>query len=283
MNDSFSFFSEFIAGFLLPFRGALFLVKNRGLKRFAVLPLLFNFILYLTALAVLVWLIGVWEIKPAEWDFWWSFGSWLAALANWLRGGLKLLAGVVAVMAAFFTFTGVGLVLASPLNDMLSEKVEAVWRGKAKKLDLPWRFTVRAALLSVCDSLGNLFKQLFWSILCLPFLLIPVLGFIPLFLAGSYFSGFGFLDSGMARNFLRPRHKRLLSRKRFWRIIGLGSSMQTLFFIPLVGLLLLPVGVAAGTLLYCDNDWEALFAEAGMTMPRGFLPPRRAAEPLAAG
>lgn len=283
MNNSSSFLSEFAAGFVLPFKGVSFLFRSRGLKRFAILPLLFNIVLYAVALAVLFWFIGNWEIKPVEWDFWWSFGGWLGAAVNWLRGGLKLLAGIVAVMVAFFTFTGVGLVLASPLNDLLSEKVEAVWCGKTKKLDLPWRFAARATFLSVCDSLRNLFKQLLCSLVCLPLLLIPVIGFIPLFLVGSYFSGFGFLDSAMARNFLRPRHKRLLSRKKFWRIIGLGASMQALFFIPLVGLLLLPVGVTAGTLLYCDNDWRRLFAEAGMTMPQGFVPPERDAEPLAVG
>lgn len=273
MTPASSVLSEFTDGFLKPFRAMRFLLVQRGLKRFAILPLLANIVLYALALGVLFWLIGRWQIGEVEWDFWWAFGRWLSALVNWLRGGLKILVAVVAVMISFFTFTAVGMVLASPLNDILSEKVEAVQAGRLKQLDMPFRFTARATMLSVVDSLGNLVKQLFWTVVALPFLLVPVIGFIPLFAVGAYFSGFGFLDSAMARNFLRPRHKRLLAKKDFWRIIGLGAAMQVLFFVPLAGLLLLPVGVTAGTLVYCEADWKRLFKESGLTMPSGFEPP----------
>ncbi len=266
---------EFVSGLILPFRGAAFLLKNSGLKRYALLPLALNIILYIAVLAVLFWLISRWQIGSVEWDFWGPLGGWLAAAVNWLKSGLKVLAGLAAVMVAFFTFTAVGMVLASPLNDLLSEKVENVCRGSIKQLDLPWRFGIAAALTSAGDSLLNLVKQLVCTLPCLVFLFIPVLGFLPLFLVGSYFSGFGFLDSAMARNYLRPRHKRLLAKKRFWLLLGFGAAMQALFFIPLVGLLLMPLGVVSGTLVYCDADWRTLFKEANMPMPVGFIPPER--------
>lgn len=264
---------DFITGLTLPFKGLAFLFKNGGLKRYAILPLIANVILYILALVLLFWLIGRWQIGTVEWDFWGPVGGWLTALVNWLKGGLKILAGLVAVMVAFFSFTAVGMVLASPLNDLLSEKVENVYCGSEKKLDLPIRFTIQAALLSAWDSVKNLVKQLFFSILCLPFLLIPILGFLPLFLVGSYFAGFGYVDTAMARNFLRARHKRVLTRNRFWKILGLGVTMQILFFIPLLGLLLLPVGVTAGTLVYCGEDWKARLSDAGLDLPSGFLAP----------
>ncbi len=264
---------DFVSGLTLPFKGLTFLFKNGGLKRYAVLPLIANVILYILALALLFWLIGRWQIGTVEWDFWGPVGGWLAAVVNWLKGGLKIIAGLVAVMVAFFTFTAVGMVLASPLNDLLSEKVENVYCGSEKKLDVPIRFTVQAALLSAWDSVKNLVKQLFFSILCLPFLLVPIIGFLPLFLVGSYFAGFGYVDTAMARNFLRARHKKVLSRNRFWKILGLGVTMQILFFIPLLGLLLLPVGVTAGTLVYCGEDWQTRLGEAGLDIPSGFVPP----------
>ncbi len=167
------------------------------------------------------------------------------------------------------------MALASPLNDILSEKVEMVYLGGAEKLALPFRFTTGAALLSFGDSLWNVCKQLFFTVLVLPFLLVPAVGFVPLFLVGGYFAGFGFLDSAMARNFLRPKHKKLLANSCFWQIVGFGAAMQALFAIPFLGLLLMPVGVAAGTLLYCDGDWEELLREAGMAKPAGFVPPVR--------
>ncbi len=249
------------------------MLANRGLKRYAVLPLIFNIFLYGVAIAVFMYFLWNWNVYEVTWDFLGPVGRWLAAAVNWLGWLVKLAVGMVALAAAFFTFTAVGMAAASPLNDILSEKVEMARLGGVEKMALPFRFTTRAALLSIGDSLWNLCRQLFFTVLALPFLLVPVVGFVPLFVVGGYFAGFGYLDSAMARNFLRPRHKRLLTNSRFWQIIGFGAAMQALFAIPFLGMLLMPVGVTAGTLLYCDEDWEALLAEAGMPKPAGFVPP----------
>lgn len=266
-------FSSLVSGAKLPFRGLGFLSTHRGLKRYAILPLLLNMFLYFLATCVFLYFLWHWEIGIVEWRFWGPVGGWLAAAVNWLGWLVKVVIAMAALAAAFFTFTGVGMVLASPFNDILSEKVEVVYFGSDNKLDMPFRFTIQAGLLSVYDSLFNLVKQLFCTLLALPLLFVPVIGFVPMFLVNAYFAGFGFLDSAMARNFLRPPHKSLISRKRFWEIIGFGVAMQVAFTIPFVGLFLLPVGVVSGTLMYCDEDWERLLAEAEMDAPPGFVPP----------
>lgn len=261
-------------GLALPFRGAAYLLTHRGLKRYAALPLILNIILYIAAGMVFFHFLWNWQVSQVAWEFWGPVGGWLASAANWMGWMVKLVIAMLALGAAFFTFTAVGMVIASPLNDLLSEKVEVVYTGGVEKLDLPFRFTTKAAFLSVFDSLRNLVVQLACTLAALPFLLVPVAGFLPLFLVGGYFAGFGFLDAAMARNFLRPPQKSLLAGKRFWEILGFGIAMQGLFAIPLVGLLLMPVGVASGTLIYCSEDWEKLFADAGMKSPAGFMPPK---------
>lgn len=265
----------FTRGLALPFRGAAYLLANRGLKRYAALPLAANILLYLAAIAVFFWFLWHWQIGQATWEFWGPIGGWLAAAVNWMGWMLKLMVAMLALAAAFFTFTAVGMAIASPLNDILSEKVELVYCRNASKIDLPFRFTAKAAFLSFYDSLYNLVKQLACTLLSLPFLLIPLVGFLPLLLVGAYFAGFGFVDTAMARNYLRRRHKRLLSEKRFWEILGFGVAMQAAFAVPLLGMLLMPVGVAAGTLAYCAEDWETLFHNAEMPLPPGFAPPKR--------
>jgi uncharacterized protein involved in cysteine biosynthesis len=54
----------------------------------------------------------------------------------------------------------------------------------------------------------------------------------------------------------------------------MGIALQLLFLIPFAGLLILPVGVASGTIGYCERDWERILAEAGVEPPRGFAAPR---------
>jgi len=264
----------FTRGLFLPFRGMSFLFRNRGLKRYAVLPFLLNVLLYVAALAVFFYFLWNWRIGGVEWDFWGPVGGWLAGAANWMGWMVKLVVAMLALTASFFTFTAVGMVVGSPLNDVLSEKVELCCTGQRDKLDMPFKFTAAITMLSLYDSLRNVLKQLFFTVLALPFLFVPLVGFVPLFLVGGYFAGFGFLDSSMARNYLRPPQKKLMSDSRFWELIGFGIAMQALFAIPLVGMLLLPVGVTAGTLLYCSEDWERLLAEADMPPPKGFQPPK---------
>ncbi len=265
----------FVRGFVLPVSGVRFIFANKGLKRYLVLPLICNVFLYALAIAVFFYSLWHWDIYLVQWDFWGPVGRWLAAAVNWMGWLIKAVVAMLSLAAAFFTFTGVGMALASPLNDMLSEKTEMAYVGGQAKMAMPFRFTMKAALLSAGDSLRNLVKQLFCTVCALPFLLIPVVGFLPLFLVGAYFAGFGFLDSAMARNFLRPKHKKLLSDSAFWEIVGMGSAMQVLFAVPLLGMLLMPVGVVTGTLLHCRAPWEGIFAAAGVPLPEGFLPPKR--------
>lgn len=266
--------AAFGRGMFLPFRGFRFLLATRGLKRYAVLPLIFNVILYCLAMGVFFYSVWHWDVYSVTWDFWGPVGRGLAAAVNWMGWLVKLVVVVLGLAAAFFTFTGVGMALASPFNDILSEKTEMAYLGVDVKPGMPFRFTMRAGVLSFWDSLRNLVRQLFYTILALPFLLVPLIGFVPLFLVGAYFAGFGLLDSSMARNFLRPPHKKLLVSKRYWEIVGFGAAMQISFAIPGLGMLLMPVGVVAGTLMYCGEDWETLLADGGLPQPGGFVPPK---------
>ena len=59
-----------------------------------------------------------------------------------------------------------------------------------------------------------------------------------------------------------------------FQMLGLGMAMEILFLIPFAGLLMLPVGVTAGTLLYCRIDWTQWLAANKLDRPPGFCPPR---------
>jgi len=118
-----------------------------------------------------------------------------------------------------------------------------------------------------------LLRQVFWTVVVLPFIFVPVIGMIPLFVVTAWFSGLGFVDTAMGRNYLRNRHKATALKERRWQVFGLGLAMELLFMIPLVGLLMLPLGVVAGTIIYCQCDWKRLLSEAGLDEPHGFVPP----------
>ena len=135
--------------------------------------------------------------------------------------------------------------------------------------------TLKGTIYSLWGSLVIALTQIACALLVLPLVLVPVVGFVPLFVVNAYFTGLGFFDVGVARNLLRMPHKRAMLSEHRWQVLGLGVSMQLLFMLPLVGLLMLPLGVTAGTMLYCDCDWAGVLKKRGLLFPPGFHPPQR--------
>lgn len=266
--------SQILQGARLPLAGAGVVWRAPGARRWAVVPLALNCLLYALIICLAVWLADALRIPEVHWEFWWGTGEALASLVNAGTPYIKWLIVVplIAVLC-YFSFTFVGMLIAAPFNDILSEKIESYITGRDTAGNAPLRLTLKATLVSLFSTLRMLLRQMLCALLCLPLLLIPVVGAGVMFVAMSYYAGLGFFDIGMARNFLRHGQKMAAAREIRWQIVGLGIVMQGLFLIPLAGLLLLPLGVAGGTLLYCRFDWTEFMRRRGFSMPEGFIPP----------
>jgi CysZ protein len=261
----------FTSGFFLPLRAAKLLLDNRGLKRYAALPLLANLFIYACVFAVAIYAIWNLEFDASRWQFWGDAGSGVVTAAS---GALKWIVALPLMFVfSYFTFTLFGMVLASPFNDLLSARVEAKLDPSQKRDDLSFFAGLPHMFYCLWEAIIMTAKQLLAMLLVLPFLVIPVVGPIPLLLVTAYFSGRGFVDVAMARNYLRGPHKRTLIHTSRAKILGLGLAMELLFLIPFVGLLVLPIGVAAGTMLYCQADWRKLLGNAQLEPPKGFVFP----------
>lgn len=264
----------FMSGFSLPLEAAGFLLSKPKLWPWAIAPLVLNALLYVGVIAMAIWLVGSWQVEVA-WEFWGSTGRWLSDIVNWLFSVMKWLVSIPLIfVVCYFSFTAVGMVVASPLNDMLSERSERSIVGEPEGESISWRLTAALMMYSIWDSLMIVLRQLGWSIVALPFLVVPVVGALPLLLVNAYFTGRGFIDIATARNHLRLHHTSAVLSKRRMQVLGLGGAMMLAFTVPFVGLLLLPVGVVAGALLYCRVDWPAEVEAAGLELPPAYRPPR---------
>jgi CysZ protein len=262
--------SAFLRGFVSPGRAARLLLTTRGLKRWAIAPLVANTILFILILVLcLSWLVPALDVSGLSPDWAGAFGESVFNLLKWVVF-LALL-----FVFFFFGFTAVGMVLASPFNDVLSEKVEKTLCGATGEGGLSWVTWIRATLFSVWESLKIALQQLFFSLLTLPFLLVPVVGAVPLFLVNAYFGGLGFLDVALARHFLGAKHRRAGLEGLGWEIFGLGAAMTFLLAIPVLNLFILPLGVVAATMLYSEIDWQARLQAHGVQPPPGYVPPMR--------
>jgi CysZ protein len=233
-----------------------------------------NVLLYLVVVSALVLLLAQLDVQLA-WDFWGSFGARLSDVLSFLLGTLRWLVGIPLILiGAYLTFTSVGMVVASPFNDVYSEKIErAICEPDAGPPVSTWT-SLHTTAISLWDSARIAGWQLLASAAALLLVWVPVAGPLVWFTIGAWFSGRAFVDVAMARNHLRPVHKRPLLLDRRWQIFGLGVTMQLLFMIPFAGLLVLPLGVGAGTLLYCDYDWPQGLARRGVAPPKAFRVPQ---------
>ena len=272
-------YKQFVEGFFLPLKACKILLYCKGLKRVAILPLLVNIVLFSVLIGFAFYLINLVDLPgDVTWDFWGKVGSWCATAFNYVSGFFEgLLKWLVMLPLTFiicyFLFSMVGIVIASPFNDILSERVEKNICQQRDAIIVPFPDKIKLMTLSVWDSLRIVIMQLVFTLLCLPFIFIPIVGSIPLIIVTAWFTGLGYFDVSLARNNLRPRHKKKSFQLNKWRIFGLGFCMECSFMIPFLNLLFLPIAVTAGTYLYCSFDWQKYFEENGIESPPHYKAP----------
>jgi CysZ protein len=218
-------------------------VRQPGLRRFVVIPLLLN-------LAVFAALIG-WGVR--QFNIW--MAQLMATVPEWLSFIEWLLWPVFALLVLlvlFFGFSIVANLIASPFYGFLAEKVAEKERGEVSPPT-----SLREIMLVVPHAVGRELRKIGYY---LPRLLILLLlSFIPvvnlvasplLLLFGVWMMAVQYIDFQADNDqvsfidMLRwMRGKRMLS-------LGFGLPVYVGMLIPLVNLLVMPSAVAGSTLLW---------------------------------
>jgi CysZ protein len=218
-------------------------VRQPGLRRFVVIPLLLN-------LAVFAALIG-WGVR--------QFNIWMAQLMATVPGWLSFIEwllwpvfALLVLLVLFFGFSIVANLIASPFYGFLAEKVAEKERGEVSPPT-----SLREIMLVVPHAVGRELRKIGYY---LPRLLILLLlSFVPvvnlvasplLLLFGVWMMAVQYIDFQADNDqvsfidMLRwMRGKRMLS-------LGFGLPVYVGMLIPLVNLLVMPSAVAGSTLLW---------------------------------
>lgn len=226
------------------------------MKRYAAIPVLINAVLYSIILITIIRQLWHWEPSIPQIDPNLQWIAWLNPFLDELVAVAKWIFGIPIVFAiSYFTFVLSCLIIASPFNDILSEKTECIFRkaSVSGSSSGSWGIFIR----SIFFTLRILARQLFWSLLMIPFLLIPYIGFLPLFIITAYFTGVALVDIPMCRNNWKRKEKESWIKQYRSRIIGIGALAELSFFIPGLALFIFPIGVVAATILYCQEEFMA--------------------------
>lgn len=165
-------------------------IRRNNMKKYFVLPVVFNIILVAVLLfsggGIGAWLSGLIE-DGAE-----SSSGWISAAVM----AVKIVLPVVFFILFIFIGGTIVNVLMSPVYTVLSEKTDTFITGRT--FETSARQTVSDIGRALVIALKNTFKQLFFTLLCLLLNFIPIVGSVAsvvlIFLINAYYFGYGFMD-----------------------------------------------------------------------------------------
>jgi len=240
--------ASFSRGFAYVFRAPRFLLKHPGLLRFVAIPFAINLLVFSLAVYFGLDLFNhLLEQYLPQGDVWYLVILYYLA---WV------VAGLLTTVVVFFGFTVVGNLLASPFNELLSERIELLVKGESDAS--PFSFVG-----FVADSgramLTELKKQLFFIVGMILLLLMNLLpGFGPLAYAvlapifTLFFLIIEYLSFVLMRKQLGFGQQRRYVFTRPLLMAGFGCAVFCLLAIPLLQFFCIPLAVSGATLLWCD-------------------------------
>jgi len=254
----------FLRGAAYPLRGIRWLVSHRDAWPYALLPALVNgAIVLILALAmisqfdaVFAWLQPDALEAAVEGLPWWK--TFWRPVANGLLG---FVAGVMLVGASILGGLLVGAILAGPFHEKLSEVVESIATGQPPPDEpINLRTLSKDAYRAMASAVQRL---LLFSVFYIPLLFVsflPVVGLVGVagtLLYSAFFLALNFSDPALERRKMPTRDKLSWARGALAPWMGFGAGLLGLMLIPLLGLVLAPAFVTAGTLLWLDVDSAA--------------------------
>ena len=231
-----------VTGATYLFRGLGLIIKP-GVKRFVIVPLLINTLLF----AGVLWALG--DQFSALVDYMLNaLPGWL----NWLSWIFWVLFSLTAGLLVFLTFSLLANLIGAPFNSYLAAAVERHLSG-----DVPpesphniWQ-EIGIAMLS---ELKKWLYYLLWLIplIIASFLLAPLSPFL-WFLFGAWMYSLEYSDYPMGNHgYTFPQVRRKVAEKRLMSL-GFGATVTLATMIPLVNFLVMPVAVAGATAMRLDQ------------------------------
>lgn len=217
------------------------LVLSPGLRRYVVVPVIINALLYAGVITLLSMHLPAWVDMSVAWLPHWL--SWLA----WLIWPLTALTLLVIV---YFTFSVMVNVLASPFYGVLADRVEQTLTGRSSD-------DARTLWQQTRDGVHREWQKLRYMLPRLAGLL--ALGFVPgmqpampilWLLFSSWCLAMQYIDFVMDNHGVTfPRMRECLHKARF-PTLAFGLVLTPLIWLPIINLVAMPAAVAAGVILW---------------------------------
>ncbi len=244
---------DFPRGFFLAFRGARLLLHNPRLLKYIIIPFLIN----VTVFSLSIY-FGLQFFQDVVARLLPQGEAWYWAIVFYV---LWTVAVLVTLVLVFFSFTVVGNLIASPFNELLSERTEELLLGESAEEPF--------ALGAFFRDMGRIWLVEIKKMACFVLVMAALLLLNLLPLVGSLLYGFlsvlltlfflaweylGFVHERKRQSF-REQRQYLMRRKGL--VLGFASGVLLMLAIPFMQLFCIPVAVVGATLLWCEELAES--------------------------
>lgn len=252
---------QFMRGLCYPAVALKFLHRHR-LWPWVILPVLINGIIFF-AVAMGVWL-GLWPVflrVAAYFQAMAADGEVIRSAITFLRVALWVAVFPVGCIAAAAFILLCGQCIASPFLDLLSERVECAALASALP-SMGWRQFGRASLVAIRDLIWGCFYATVMAVPLFFLTFIPGAGPVAAGCIGAMLLAQQFIGLPLARRWVPYSTRWRIVLRHRWLCLGFGTVVMSMFAVPGLNLILLPVASAAGTLVYCDIKQAGLLDRA---------------------
>ena len=241
---------NFSRGFFSPFRSLVLLKNKPRLLLYILIPFLINFAVFTGAVYLGLDFFGgtVVEQIPQGDAWYWSILYWF----------LWVVAVLLTSVLVFFSFTVVGNLVASPFNDLLSERTEQILTGKTNDEPFSLGQFARDAGKTVLMELRKMWVFVVVMVLILPLNLIPGFGnglyTILAIMLTLFFLSVEYLSFTMVRKrqFFGEQRRFIMGNK--FLMLGFACGVMALLAIPFVQFFCIPLAVIGATRIWCDEQ-----------------------------
>ncbi|MEA3362431.1 MAG: EI24 domain-containing protein [Thermodesulfobacteriota bacterium] len=240
--------SGFVRGFSYPLRAVKFFRRQPGLLKYLAMPFLINLLVFTATVYFGLDLFqGMLDTYAPSTDVW--YGVLLYYLA-WL------VASLLTAVIVFFSFTIIGNLIASPFNELLSERTEILAGGSLAdapfNLSRFWKESRYAIIVEI--------KKMVVFVVCMLLLFginfIPGIGSLIYAVLAPAFTLFFLAVEYMAFVLMRKQlsftEQRRYIFKRPILMLGYACGVFCMLAIPFVQFFCIPLAVVGATLLWCD-------------------------------
>jgi CysZ protein len=220
------------------------LLSHPSLRLFVIVPLAINILIFGTLISLgFGYLADMMDSMLARIPSWLNFIQWI----------LWPLIGITVSLASGYVFTSVALIIASPFNALLAEKVEELVTGRpVNSLE-----GLSAALLAlprgIFREIAKLLYYIPMALLALLLSFIPGVGAVAWLLLGAWMMSIQFVDYPMDNHQLSFADVKQAVRSRRLSSMGFGGLVALCTGIPIVNFFVVPAAVAGATLLWCEE------------------------------